>query len=155
MRIRKHLSGLLALLCILATGLVHAQGGSLTGNVFHDSNGDSQQGDAEAGAGGVQVALYRIEPDGKRTLVTTVLTDAQGNYSFQNLPEGTYVLLFTFPVSNLQVESRPVTITAGEPNAIFPPVPIITKATRVLSLQQLGLKVPSAVLGLEVSPFAP
>jgi len=71
--------------------------------VWYDNDGDGEQGPGEPGVEGVTVTLYNA--DG--TLVTDlagnpvgpIMTDANGEYLFDNLPEGEYYV--TFDLSTL------------------------------------------------------
>ncbi|MBK9463111.1 MAG: carboxypeptidase regulatory-like domain-containing protein [Sphingobacteriales bacterium] len=58
--------------------------GSIGDYVWNDLNGDGVQDAGETGISGVTVTL---SPDGT---TTTTTTDANGNYSFDNLPGGNY-----------------------------------------------------------------
>ncbi len=62
--------------------------------VWNDINGNGIQDSGEPGLPDVSVTL--LGSDGT-TVVTSTTTDASGNYSFTNLPGGTYFLQFTAP----------------------------------------------------------
>ena len=59
--------------------------------VWEDTNGDGVQNTNESGLAGVLVTLL----DGAGTLITTVVTDDNGYYTFMNLTPGSYRLTFT------------------------------------------------------------
>ncbi|WGZ93498.1 MAG: IPTL-CTERM sorting domain-containing protein [Candidatus Thiothrix putei] len=70
---------------------------SLGDKVWLDSNADGQQNNAEPGIGGVSVSLWEedgITPatDASGKPVAAVMTDASGNYLFQNLKPGNYIV---------------------------------------------------------------
>ncbi|MDW3223545.1 MAG: SdrD B-like domain-containing protein [Paracoccaceae bacterium] len=75
--------------------------GSLSGRYFFDTNRDGLDNDASNAIAGVDVALLdeNGDPvlDGGTPVTTT--TDADGNYSFADLPAGTYGVKFTDTVS--------------------------------------------------------
>jgi large repetitive protein len=60
--------------------------GSIGDTVFRDNNGDATQNNDEPGIPGIVVTLTL--PDG--TTTRTATTDANGRYTFPNLPPGTY-----------------------------------------------------------------
>ncbi len=62
--------------------------GSIGDTVFHDDDQDGVQDAGEEGLEGITVNLY--DEDGN--LIATTETDENGNYSFDNLPEGTYTV---------------------------------------------------------------
>jgi hypothetical protein len=61
---------------------------SLGDRVWADANGNGVQEGGEAGLGGVTVRLF----DGDGNPAGTQVTDANGNYSFTNLPAGTFTV---------------------------------------------------------------
>ncbi len=72
---------------------------NITGQVRNDTDADGDLTDAEAGIGGVTVDLY-TDPnkDGNPsdgTLYATAVTPANGNYSFNLVPPGSYVVIET------------------------------------------------------------
>jgi uncharacterized surface anchored protein len=106
---------------------------TLGDKVWSDTNRNGVQDNGEAGVGGVTVQL--IAADGN-TVLNTVTTDANGNYSFTNLAPGTYsIKLPTVPAAfsgftspnqggNTGIDSNilgggqsaPVTLASGETN---------------------------------------
>ncbi len=68
--------------------------GQIGDNVFVDSNGDGIQDPTETGLVNIDVILYAdLDGDGNYTPVDTVTTDTNGNYLFENLPDGNYQVL--------------------------------------------------------------
>ncbi|MBI3194005.1 MAG: hypothetical protein HYZ34_05975, partial [Ignavibacteriae bacterium] len=75
--------------------------GSISGRKFFDADADGVEDAGEQGIAGWNIVLSGTHPD-------TVLTDANGNYSFSGLPVGTYSLceevrpgwIQTFPLAN-------------------------------------------------------
>ncbi len=63
--------------------------GKVGDRVWNDANGDGAQNAGEPGIGGVTVELYAS--DGV-TLLAVTATDGNGNYLFEGLPDGTYVV---------------------------------------------------------------
>ncbi len=68
--------------------------GQIGDNVFVDSNSDGIQDPTETGLSNIDVILYAdLDGDGNYTPVDTVTSDANGNYLFENLPDGNYQVL--------------------------------------------------------------
>jgi protocatechuate 3,4-dioxygenase beta subunit len=67
---------------------------SLGDYVWNDLNGDGIQDPGEPGFVGVTVTLY----DSAGNVVATTITDASGNYQFDDLDPGTYSVGFTPPI---------------------------------------------------------
>jgi len=65
----------------------------IKGNVYKDIDRDGTRDSDDTPIPGVTVELY----DGSGTLVATTTTDADGNYSFTNLPAGDYTIRQTQP----------------------------------------------------------
>ncbi|HUO50541.1 MAG TPA: SdrD B-like domain-containing protein [Candidatus Paceibacterota bacterium] len=64
---------------------------SISGTVFKDQNGNRQLDSGEQGISGAQLVLLNLSD---RSVQPQQLTaDANGNYSFSNLPAGTYLVL--------------------------------------------------------------
>lgn len=59
---------------------------TISGRVFLDQNNNGVQNGADTGISGVTVELLNVGS----TVIATQTTDASGNYSFNNLPPGTY-----------------------------------------------------------------
>ena len=69
---------------------------SISGTVFQDDNGNGIQDAGEVGIEGVSVTLTGTDDFGN-AVELTVLTDASGNYSFENLNPGTYTVTQSQP----------------------------------------------------------
>jgi len=92
---------------VIAIGQVGAsynfgeRGQSLSGRVYGDNNNDGVIQGTESGIGNVTITLSGTTSTGVDvcTIVPscTITTDSNGNYSFDNLPTGTYTLTETQP----------------------------------------------------------
>ena len=69
---------------------------SISGTVYVDEDNDGNQDDDEDGIEGVTLTLTGTDTAGNAISRTTV-TDADGNYTFDNLPAGTYQVAETQP----------------------------------------------------------
>ena len=69
--------------------------GAIGDTVWRDMNGDGiQAGPQETGIAGITVTLQiDLNGDGNWTTVETAVTDENGNYLFENLPDGSYRVL--------------------------------------------------------------
>jgi uncharacterized repeat protein (TIGR01451 family) len=63
--------------------------GSISGNVFSDTNGDGKQQAHEAGLGGWTVDIEQLV-NGKEVVVATAVTDKNGHFDAKNLKAGVY-----------------------------------------------------------------
>ncbi len=89
---------------------------SLGDRVWYDNNRDGDQDAGEPGIAGVTVNLFRpnFGPDGiagnadDNNVAATRVTDAYGNYIFNNLTPGTYTITFVAP-SGLTITTRDAT----------------------------------------------
>ncbi len=83
---------------------------SLGDLVWLDANGNGIQ-ESEAGVSGIEVELYqggvRVLNDADGNAFGTVVTDANGNYLFDNLPPNAYQVKFILPVGSPYVFTRP------------------------------------------------
>jgi protocatechuate 3,4-dioxygenase beta subunit len=92
--------------------------GTITGTKFEDVNGNGARDPGEAGLAGVTIVL--LNP---ANISSQTITDASGNFSFANLPPGTYVLSEVVPDGFHQtVPGAPgtmsVTVTAGQTTSV-------------------------------------
>jgi fimbrial isopeptide formation D2 family protein len=81
--------------------------GSFSGTVYRDDNNDGTKQASEPGIQGVSVALV----DSGNATVATTTTDANGNYTFPNVPSGTYRIVETQPTA--YADGRETAGTAG------------------------------------------
>ena len=70
--------------------------GSLSGKVYFDANLDNSYTNGDAVISGVTITLSGTDDQGNVVLLS-VMTDANGNYSFLNLRPGTYTITETQP----------------------------------------------------------
>lgn len=80
-------------------GYTQTGSSSIGDTIFADWNANAQQDTAEDGVPGVDVYLYEdsngdgvIDPD-TDALITTDITDSNGEYLFENLPAGDYIVV--------------------------------------------------------------
>jgi SdrD B-like domain/IPTL-CTERM motif len=107
-------------------------GASVSGAVFLDPNRSGSRDPAETGAGSITVSL--LSPAG--VVIATTTTDASGNYTFTNIPAGTYTV-----------------VISGAPTgtAITTPLnTVVVPATGAVAAAPIGL-----VLGLSVAEPIP
>ncbi len=78
---------------------------NLTGTVYIDANNNGVQDTGESGYLGATVSLNTGQ---------TATTDSSGNYSFSNLPTGTYTETLTVPTGYVASTTNPVTIALNE-----------------------------------------
>ncbi|KPQ13824.1 MAG: conserved repeat domain [Rhodobacteraceae bacterium HLUCCO18] len=74
-----------------ASGSVDVLSSSLAGTVFRDFADDAIQNGTDTGVAGVTMTLTGTSDDG-RPVSQSVVTDANGDYLFSNLPAGTYTV---------------------------------------------------------------
>ncbi len=92
--------------------------GAIGDRVWNDANGNGAQDPGEAGIGGVTVGLFS-DPDGNGVYDTpyaaqpTATTDAAGNYVFDGLPAGAYVVAVTPPSGGWIATGDPDTTLDG------------------------------------------
>lgn len=77
---------------------------NLAGTVYVDAN---QNGFQDTGENGYQGAVVTLDNS------QTATTDANGNYTFNNLPEGTYVETLTLPNGYTATTTNPATVALG------------------------------------------
>ena len=84
---------------------------TLSGEVYDDPDADNRLEPGDAGIPGVTLALYEQGDNGSYTATgQTTVTDANGDYSFNNLLPGTYQVVETVPAGYLSVGDTPGTV---------------------------------------------
>ncbi|MBI1293418.1 hypothetical protein GC175_00485 [bacterium] len=109
-------------------------GATVTGVVFNDSNSNGSQDNGETGIANVTVVLGDevlgaevlgdevVNVEGRSADMTTV-TDANGVYTFSNVPNGRYTLTFQLPPGVTGTVPPPITVTvSGDGPVTVPPV---------------------------------
>ena len=84
--------------------------GEITGYKFDDLNGDGIQQPGDVGFAGLTVELYSSN-NNVLTLVATTVTDVNGNYRFDDLEHGTYVVREPVQSGVVQTTTNPAPIT--------------------------------------------
>jgi uncharacterized repeat protein (TIGR01451 family) len=109
--------------------------GSIGDRVFNDANGNGVQDPGEPGISGAVVTLTPIDRPPQ-----TTTTDANGNYTFGNLPDGTY----TVAVTQLPPGFTP-------PPTVAPPGPItLSPENRNIDNADFGFRQPTGSIGTTV-----
>ena len=128
-----------------------AQDSSLpvSGVVFNDEHEDMELDEEETRVSGATVSLFLV---GSEEPFATVLTDAQGAFSFDGMAPGDYLLQVTFP-SGLMVRGETFAIVAGGEPQFFP-IPVIDRISAP-RFTNYTLVNPANTRGENVSPFAP
>lgn len=100
--------------------------GSISGNVSRDTNGDNEGNTPVAG---ITLSLVDISGNpvlGSNNLALIAITDGSGNYSFTDLPPGSYRVVETVPAGDVAVndvdggnlaingDTTPITLTGGQ-----------------------------------------
>lgn len=122
---------------------------SVISTIFQDLNGDGVQGPGESGIPGVVVELTWYGPDGVPgggdDVIYTTVTDANGNYSFDNLPDGYFEITTDLP-SNTGPGGVLEGLTPTDPGA---------NASHLLSLDPEGSFATPAVEGTTSVGYRP
>jgi hypothetical protein len=107
---------ILSLLFILSLAPARAAGtGSISGVVFFDADGNGIRGAGEPGLAGVEVQLADARMLGHAATSNSVLSAADGSYSFVDLSPGSYVVSETDPSGYVSTTaaSRTVGVRSG------------------------------------------
>ncbi|KAK6024391.1 hypothetical protein OSTOST_09796 [Ostertagia ostertagi] len=69
---------------------------AVSGNVFHDANGQSDNTvNSTAATGNLPTGMYVSLVDASNKIIATVAVQPDGTYKFENVPQGTYSLVLT------------------------------------------------------------
>ena len=82
----------------------------LSGTVFEDFDADNVRDPGDPGIAGVTLTLQRLVSGDYVSTGRTAVTDAQGDYAFENLPVGTYRVVETQPAKYLSVGAQAGTV---------------------------------------------
>ncbi|GAB1541490.1 hypothetical protein NUACC21_41610 [Scytonema sp. NUACC21] len=95
--------------------------GTIGDTVFNDTNGNNVQDPGETGIPNLTLTLTGAGPDGQLgtpdDTTQTTTTNSNGNYSFTNLPPGSYRVAVTNPPTGFTptlTQPNPVTLTPGQ-----------------------------------------
>jgi large repetitive protein len=103
-------------------------GNTITGQVYKDSNADGTLDLNETGIPGVLITLKDVDgndidsdPTTPGVQPTTTITDANGKYSFPNLPAGNYKVVETQPngLGSSTQNTVPVDVRNGNPTTVL------------------------------------
>lgn len=124
---------------VLATGALGANysfgelSGSLAGSVFIDADNNGVRQSGETGIEGVEITLSGTTKDGQDicawraaldpALTCTTRTDANGNYIFDDMPEGNYSLIETHPGQFADGKEGPGSAGGTADNSVFDGTP--------------------------------
>lgn len=99
---------LVFLVSLLSATANAAVGGSVSGRVFQDTNGNGVLDGGEPGIAGVSVTSD-LNADG--SVENTQITDVNGNYTFFSLSAGTYRIRQILPAGAFQTSANPADLT--------------------------------------------
>lgn len=94
---------------------------SISGVVFHDPNTDNAQQPGETGLGNWTVSLFRWNGSSYVATGLTTLTDANGNYKFDNMAPGLYQVRETQEAGYLSVGATGGTVSGPTPAVVDNP----------------------------------
>lgn len=94
----------------------------MQGTLFHDRNGNGTQDAGEPGIAGAEVTLSDARRDVE--LTRTATTDADGLYTFEEVPEGLYTLSVVLPPGQQAANLPALTVTVSGGAVTVPPTPI-------------------------------
>jgi|GEM_PF-814025 len=119
---------LLASLCLLLTIDSHAaRVATLSGSIYHDTNGDNFKNREERSGGSAILWLYRVLPNGAVQRVRQVYTDTRGGYKINNVKYGSYFLsLYFITGGGTPIRTANFSINSTAPKRY---IPIVTSAT--------------------------
>ncbi len=121
-------------------------GASVSGTVFLDPNRSGSRDPSETGAAGVTVSL--VSATG--SVIATAITDANGNYTFPNIPAGTYTAVISAP-NGLAVTTPLSTVTVPASGAVSVPaiglVDALNGGAQIPTLSEWALILLAMLLG--------
>lgn len=97
----------------------------MSGVLFNDVNGNGNQDEGEPGIAGAQVTAG----DATRSaadFVRSVVTDANGVYTFVNVPVGQYVLTVSLPPGQEAINLPPINVAVTNEEAVTVPSTAVT-----------------------------
>jgi|GEM_PF-6452990 len=112
---------------------------SIGDTVFNDANNNGVQDPGEAGIGGATVTIF----DANGNVIGSTVTNSNGNYTFPNLPDGTYTVSVSVPGGSTLTTAGSFTVTvSGGQNFVdadfgiytAPPQPTCTANSGTLTL---------------------
>ncbi len=114
---------------------------SIGDKVWYDTNGDGVQDANEPGVSGVTVTLY----DGAGNIAPVSKTDANGNYLFTNLPNGTYQVGVSAPGGTVLTTSTGTTPANNTDSDIDP----VTGKSATITISAAGTVITGIDAGLK------
>ena len=111
--------------------------GSVSGVVFNDTNGNGIQDPGEIGVAGVTVNLL----DSAEQVLQSVVTTADGLYTFHHLASGTYLVEEIYPSGYTGTTTNRVTVTVGE-------VTVANRAVEAVTVANFGVLQQESVSGV-------
>jgi hypothetical protein len=125
---------------------------SIGDRVWYDTNGNGTQDASEPGTSNVTVTLYKetAPASGVYVVYATTVTDANGNYLFNNLPNNTnYKVGITPPAGTLLTSSTGTTAGNGTTDSDLDPT---TRLSAVVNIPPAGAQITGIDVGLILQP---
>ncbi|HYG32029.1 MAG TPA: SdrD B-like domain-containing protein [Methylophilaceae bacterium] len=134
-------------------GNVTVNGSSIAGRVFRDFNNNGIVDGDDNGIAGITITLTGTSFDGE-TINRTVTTDANGNYQFSNLPQGTYQVSEGSVADTSLTDGIDTAGTAGGSTAVNDEISAINLAANTAATGYLFGERPVPRIGLAKSAGA-
>ncbi|MCQ9343793.1 SdrD B-like domain-containing protein [Corynebacterium kozikiae] len=99
--------------CDVSTVKIDAGNATISGTVFSDRDWNSEKDATDTPVAGRKVLLVEVLADGTLKKVAETTTDADGNYTFTDLPKGNYQVLFAEEEGDVFVEPNQGTETTN------------------------------------------
>jgi SdrD B-like domain/Secretion system C-terminal sorting domain len=125
---------------------------SIGDRVWYDTNGNGTQDAGEPGTSNVTVTLYKetAPASGVYVVYATTVTDANGNYLFNNLPNNTnYKVGITPPAGTLLTSSTGTTAGNSTTDSDLDPT---TRLSAVVNIPAIGAQITGIDVGLILQP---